>query len=700
MQKKIIQPLHISTTVSDGNGQQQSTQKNPLLKEWSTPFQTPPFEQIKTEHYAPALRTAIAESEKVIEQIAHQTAVPTFENTITALELCDRTVDRIVALLLNLNECITTPEMQDIVIELMPEITRHNNRLWMDEVLFQRVKTLYDQRETLSLTAEQREVLTRYYQHFVDNGVNLEKTQKKQFAQISEELSLLTERFNQNTLADTNEYTLHISNPDNLSGLPDNVIEAAHEEATKRHLKGWLFTLHAPSYRPFLTFADKRDLREQMWRAYNSRGNRGNSNDNNDITHRIVNLRLEKARLMDHPDYASYSLTHTMARDTQTVNHFLDSLLQASLPFAKKELDEVRLFAHEHGADYELQNWDFSYWAEKMKKERYDFDSEKLRPYFQLEKVRQGIFDLYHRLYGLTFVEDREVAVYHPDVKAYEVRDGKRFMGVLYLDMFPRESKRSGAWMTDFRAQSNIDGSEQRPLIQVVCNFTKPVEGKPSLLSFDEVETFMHEMGHAMHGMLSDITYPSVSGTNVLHDFVEMPSQVMENWCYEKEFLDTFAFHYQTGETLPELYIEKIRRSENYLAGWLCVRQLNFGMTDMAYHTLHEPLDEKIEAFEHRSMTELLPVIEGTCMSTGFTHIFSGGYAAGYYGYKWAEVLDADIFSRFKDNGIFDNATATAFRREILSKGGSEHPSVLFRNFMGRDPDNQALLRRCGFIPE
>lgn len=700
MQKKIIQPLHISTTVSDGNGQQQSTQKNPLLKEWSTPFQTPPFEQIKTEHYAPALRTAIAESEKVIEQIAHQTDAPTFDNTIVALEQCDRIVDRIVALLLNLNECITTPEMQDIVIELMPEITRHNNRLWMDEVLFQRVKTLYDQRETLSLTAEQREVLTRYYQHFVDNGVNLENTQKKQFAQLSEELSLLTERFNQNTLADTNEYTLHISNPDNLAGLPDNVIEAAHEEATKRHLEGWLFTLHAPSYRPFLTFADKRDLREQMWRAYNSRGNRGNSNDNNDITHRIVNLRLEKARLMDHPDYASYSLTHTMARDTQTVNHFLDSLLQASLPFAKKELDEVRLFAREHGANYELQNWDFSYWAEKMKKERYDFDSEKLRPYFQLEKVRQGIFDLYHRLYGLTFVENREVAVYHSDVKAYEVRDGKRFMGVLYLDMFPRESKRSGAWMTDFRAQSNIDGSEQRPLIQVVCNFTKPVEGKPSLLSFDEVETFMHEMGHAMHGMLSDVHYPSVSGTNVLHDFVEMPSQVMENWCYEKAFLDTFAQHYQTGETLPELYIEKIRRSENYLAGWLCVRQLNFGMTDMAYHTLHEPLDEKIEAFEHRNMTELLPVIEGTCMSTGFTHIFSGGYAAGYYGYKWAEVLDADIFSRFKDNGIFDNATATAFRREILSKGGSEHPSVLFRNFMGRDPDNQALLRRCGFIPE
>lgn len=671
---------------------------NPLLQEWTTPYQTPPFHLFRNEHYAPAVRDAIKTAEDNIKAIAGQQEAPTFENTIERLETASDMLDRVTALLLNLNECNTNPQMQSIVLELMPEITRFENRIWMDRDLFERVKMLSQSH----LAGEQGEVVEKYYQRFVRNGVDLEPEKQRRFAANAEELSTLTEQFNHNALEDTNEFTLHLTEQEQLSGLPDNVIATAREEAASRGLEGWLFTLHAPSYRPFLTYADNRSLRQQMWQAYNSRGNRSNGNNNSDIIRRIVQLRLEQARLLGYPDYASYSLTRTMAQTPATVNAFLARLHAASLPFAERELEEVHAYARSIGADFELQNWDFSYYSEKLKKERYDFDSEILRPYFQLDKVRQGIFALYHTLYGLTFDEAPDIEVYQEDVRAYRVSDGQRFMGILYLDLHPRSNKRSGAWMTEFRAQSAIDGHEVRPLIQVVCNFSKPTADKPSLLSFDEVETFMHEMGHAMHGMLSDVHCPSVSGTSVRHDFVEMPSQVMENWCYETDFLNTFARHYQTGEPIPPQYIDKIRRSENYLAGWLCLRQLNFGTTDMAYHTLTAPLaaDETIEHFEHRQMTELLPTVDGCCTSTSFTHIFSGGYAAGYYGYKWAEVLDADIFSRFKADGIFNTATARDFRDKILSRGGSKHPADLFRDFMGRDPDPDALLRRCGFIEQ
>ena len=665
---------------------------------WNTPFQTPPFNIIEDAHYAPAIREAMSVSETAIEDIASQQEEATFENTIVRLETATEPLDRCTALLFNINECDTNPVLQQTVMDIVPELSQFENRVWMNERLFARVRTIYEKRGEMNLDCEQMELLEKYYQRFVRNGVGLDEEKKRLFNACTEELATLSEQFNHNALNDTNEYTLHITDSSRLGGLPADIVEAAREEASRRNLEGWVFTLHAPSYRPFLTYADDRSLRKQMWRAYNSRGNRDNGNDNKQIVSRIVELRLQKAQLLGYDDYASYSLCRTMAETEENVTRFLDDLLRSSLPFARNDLGEVKEYARKHGADYELQNWDFSYWSEKLKRNRYDFDSEALRPYFRLENVRQGIFDLYRRLYGLTFVERNDVAVYHEDVKVFEVRDGERAMGLLYLDMFPRESKRSGAWMTEFRGQSCIHGSQVRPLIQVVCNFTKPTASKPSLLSFDEVETFMHEMGHAMHGMLSDVHYPSLSGTNVRHDFVEMPSQVMENWCYEADFLNTFAHHYQTGEAIPPEYIEKIRRSENYLAGWLCVRQLNFGRTDMAYHTLHHPLTENVEAFEHANMVELLPVVPGACTSTSFTHIFSGGYAAGYYGYKWAEVLDADIFSRFKERGIFNSDTAAAFRREILSRGGSEHPSVLFRNFMGRDPDNSALLRRCGFV--
>lgn len=694
--KKILILMTIVSATSVALGQN----SNPLLQEWNTPRQTPPFSQIKNEHYIPAVRAAIKEAEKNIQNILRQRSMPTFENTIEALQSASLQLDRISGVLFNLNECNTNAELQQIVMTLSPELTRFENSISMNEKLFERVKTVYDMRDKLNLTTEQRTLLEDTYKGFVRNGVNLSGKDKKTFAKNSERLAELSQMMNQNVLADNNDYILHVTKSENLSGLPENVIAAAREEAKERNLEGWVFTLAYPSFGPFLTYADNHDLREQIWRAYNSRGNRGNKNDNNEVIREITHLRFQQAQLLGYPNYSEYVLSNRMCQSTIELNQFFGELLNASIPFAKKDLFDVSQFALNHEAVLPLQRWDFSYWSEKLKQEKYQFDEELLRPYFQLEKVRQGIFDLYGRLYGISFQPADNIEVYHPDVKVYEVFDGTRFMGVLYLDMHPRSSKRSGAWMTEFRGQSNMNGNQIRPLIQVVCNFSKPVGDKPALLSFDEVETFMHEFGHAMHGMLTDCTYPATSGTNVKRDFVELPSQVMENWCYEPQFLNTFAKHYITGDTIPADYIKKIKDSEKYLAGWLCLRQLSLGLVDFAFHTINEPIEGPIENFERTYMRELLPPVQGANTSTAFTHIFAGGYASGYYGYKWAEVLDADVFSKFKQNGIFDRATAEAFRREILSKGGTEHPSVLFRNFMGRNPDITPLMYRCGFIEE
>lgn len=670
---------------------------NPLLEPWNTPYQTPPFSQIRNEHYAPAMRAAIKEAETNINNIVKQKEAATFDNTIVALQTASQSLDRISSVLFNLNECNTDSAMQQIVMELTPELTRYENSVSMNEQLFARVKAVYEQRDKLDLTTEQRTLLENTYKSFVRNGVNLSGKDKKIFAKNSERLAELTQKMNQNVLADNNNFILHITKERDLNGLPENVIAAARQEAVERDMEGWVFTLAYPSFGPFITYADNRDLREKIWRAYNSRGNRGNENDNNEIIREMTYLRYQQAHLLGYANYSEYVLSNRMCETPAQLSKFFNQLLDASMPYAVQDLKDVSNYASRHGAKLPLQRWDFSYWSEKMKQDKYDFDEELLRPYFQLENVRQGIFELYGRLYGLTFRESHDIDVYHPDVKVYEVFDGNRFMAVLYLDMHPRASKRSGAWMTEFRGQSNINGNEIRPLIQVVCNFSKPVGDKPALLSFDEVETFMHEFGHAMHGMLSDCTYPSVSGTSVKRDFVELPSQVMENWCYEPEFLNTFARHYQTGATIPLDYIKKIRAAEKYLAGWLCVRQLSLGLADFGFHTITEPIEGPIENFERKHMKELLPAVEGTNTSTAFTHIFAGGYASGYYGYKWAEVLDADVFAKFKKEGIFNKATAESFRNEILSKGGTEHPAVLFRNFMGRDPKIDALLERCGF---
>ncbi|MBR6048620.1 MAG: M3 family metallopeptidase [Bacteroidales bacterium] len=671
---------------------------NILLQDW----ELPPFDKIHTDDFEPAVRAAIAEAEAAVEAIADNPAAPTFENTVEALECADRRLCRVSAVMTSLNECCTDDALQAAVMQLEPEITRFSMKVATDRRLYERVlcvkravcdEVAQDGRQggtkRLMLDAEQRTLLDNTLKSFVRHGVALEGEDRERYKRNAEELSELQLRFSQNALADLNDWTLHLTDEADLEGLPEAVRDAAREEAQAKGKEGWLFTLAAPSYMPFMTYSARSDLRERMYRAYGSIGGRGNEHDNNGVIRRIVELRSEQARLLGYDTYCDYVLEDRMVQSLPSLRRFMQELKDAVLPAARKDLEDV-------GA---ANSWDFSYLAEKLKQQRYDFDSEALRPYFPLDAVREGIFGLYGRLYGLHFVEDKTVPVYHEDVRVYRVsqqptpqQPQSREMGLLYLDMHPRPSKRSGAWMTEFRGQHGA----VRPQIQVVCNFSKPTADAPSLLRFSEVETFMHEMGHAMHGMLSEVRYESLSGTNVKRDFVEMPSQVMENWCYEPEFLATFARHWQTGEPLPTEYIDKIRSAQNHMAGWLCLRQLNLGFTDIAFHTASAV--GKAEEVEAQAMANLLPRVPGCCTATNFSHIFGGGYASGYYGYKWAEVLDADIFSRFKQEGIFNRETAGRFRREILSRGGSEHPAVLFRNFMGREPDNKALLKRMNLI--
>ncbi len=671
---------------------------NALLQDW----EYPPFDQIKTEDFEPAILAALEEAERNVEAIATSEEAPTFENTVEALETASRRLDRISAVMMNLNECCTSKELQAVVMKLEPLMTRFSMKVVTDERLYERVKN-YELRVKSStdagISTEQKTLLENTLKSFRRHGVALPPEERELYKKNEEELSELKLRFSQNALADLNDWTLHLTDEADLVGLPESVRTAAREEATNHGLEGCLFTLAAPSYLPFMTFSDRRDLREKMYRAYGSIGGRGNDHDNNEVIRRIVELRAEQAHLLGYDTYCDYVLEDRMVQSLPNLRRFMQELKEAVLPAAEKDLAEMTGISGNSG----VMPWDISYLSEKLKQQRYAFDSEVLRPYFPLDAVREGIFSLYGRLYGLRFEPAPEVPIYHEDVKVFRVSQLPTIhyplpteLGILYLDMHPRSSKRSGAWMTEFRGQyGNV-----RPQIQVVCNFSKPTADTPSLLRFSEVETFMHEMGHAMHGMLSNVQYESLSGTNVKRDFVEMPSQVMENWCYEPEFLNTFARHYRTGESLPTEFIDKIRAAQNHLAGWLCLRQLNLGFTDIAFHTLpttHYPLPTA-EAIEASAMTNLVPRVPGCCTATNFSHIFGGGYASGYYGYKWAEVLDADIFSRFKADGIFNQETATSFRHEILSRGGTEHPAVLFRNFMGREPDNKALLRRMGLL--
>ena len=658
---------------------------------------TAPFSHIKLEDYEPAILEAMKQEDEAVAAIINNPELATFQNTIAPQtgELLERTT----SLFFNLVNANTSDEMDELAQKLSPMLTEHYAHIMHNEQLFERVKQVWE--NPGELTEEQKKLLKDTYEGFVRGGALLSKEDKEKFAAIETELAQLGLQFSQNELKQTNDYELHITDPDQLAGLPDTAKDAASLAAKENGKEGWLFTLHAPSYGPFLTYADNRELRQQMYIAKNTLCCKGDAYDNREIVRRIVNLRHDMVALLGFSCFADYALKVRMAQNTCRVNDLIEKLYAAYMPVAKAEQEELNRMAQEtEGSDFTLMPWDWSYYSHKLQLRKHNIDSEMLRPYFQLQKVKDGIFGLATKLYGITFRLQPDIEVYHPDVEAYEVFDADgSFLAVLYADFFPRASKQSGAWMTDFSEQYVDEaGTDHRPHVSIVMNLTKPTAEKPSLLTLSEVETFLHEFGHALHSIFSKVHYKALSGTNVLRDFVELPSQLMENFAVEPEFLHTFANHYETGEPLPDELIKRIRQSRNFHCGYACTRQLSFCMLDMAYHTLTEPLTEDIMDFERKawSRTQLLPAVPGTNMSVQFSHIMSGGYAAGYYSYKWAEVLDADAFSLFQEKGIFDKETTTRFRKEILSQGGTSDPMQLYVNFRGKEPDIKALLKRNG----
>ena len=669
---------------------------NPLLAAWDTPHETPPFSEIKLSDYEPAFDAAIACSRAEVEAIVKNPKKPTFGNTIVALERQGELLNRISGLFFNLLEADSSDEMQEIAQRVQPKLTELSNDISLDPELFARVKYVYEHPGRLK--KEDKKLLENTYKGFARSGAALSDADKELYRQYSSELSALTLQFGQNALAATNAFTLNITDPKVVAELPAFVKEGMAAEAKARGEKGWTVTLQYPSYLPFMTYSSNRALKEKLWRASGSKA-LGGEYDNTGIVKKIVNTRLKMANLLGYKCYADYVLENRMAENTKTVNDFLAELLAETKSYADADYRMVADYAASLGFEGELMPWDWAYYTEKYKDEKYALNDELVKPYLKLENVKKGVFMLANKLYGLNFTPNEKIAVYHPDVTAYDVTDADgRFMAVLYLDFFPRASKRSGAWMTEFRGTKIEDGKETRPLVSLVMNFTKPTETTPSLLTFDEMETFLHEFGHALHGMLGEGKYESLTGTSVSRDFVELPSQIMENWATEKEFLDLWAVHYETGEPIPAEIVDRIVAAQNYLAAYANVRQLSFGMTDMAWHTLTEPFDGDVEQFEVASMapTQVMPVIAGTAMAPSFGHIFSGGYAAGYYGYKWAEVLEADAFSLFKEKGIFSREVASSFRDNILSKGGTEHPMKLYERFRGHKPETKALIEKMG----
>lgn len=673
--------------------------ENPLLVKSNNLFEAPAFDKIKEDHYKPAFEQAIVLGRAQIDSITSQTDPATFENTIEALELAGKELTSVSAIFFNLNEANTSDNMQQIALELSPMLSEYSNDIILNHKLFLRIKEVYSKRDSLNLTPEQLRLTEETYKNFARNGANLEGEAKDQFREISKELSQLTLKYSQNVLAATNEFSMHIQESSVLTGLPPFVLDAAASEAKERSLDGWVFTLQEPSFGPFLKYSSNRELREKMWRAYSSKALNGKF-DNQENIKSIVTLRQKKAALLGYPTHAAYVLEENMASTPEKVNNFLEELITKTLPYAKAELNEIESYALANGFEGTFMPWDFSYWSEKYKSEKYAINDQLLKPYFRLENVENAIFALADSLYGLKFTQNKSIPVYHPDVKVYEVNDQSgQFISLLYIDFFPRASKRGGAWMTSFREQSIVNKEEKRPFVSLVLNFTKPTETSPSLLTFYEVTTLLHEFGHALHGMLAQGTYSSLTGTNVVRDFVELPSQIMENWATEKEFLKSFAKHYQTGEAIPDELIDKIIAARNYLSGYQNVRQLSFGINDMAWHNLTNPEQvTDIVAFEQNTLkkTRLLPQPDSVALSTSFGHIFAGGYSAGYYSYKWAEVLEADAFSLFKEKGIFNKEIAASFRDNILSRGNMEGAAQLFRNFRGRDPRPEALLEKFG----
>ena len=675
---------------------------NPLLTQSTHRYEAPAFEKITDEHYLPAFEAAIAEGKAEIAAIVNNPEPATFENTILELEYAGSKLNSVAGIFYNLNEAHTNARMQEIAEEISPMMTEYSLSIMLNGDLFNRVKTVYEQRESLNLDIEEAKLLEKTYKQFADNGANLSAEDKEKYSKIQEQLSLATLKFGKNTLAATNAFIMHITDEADLAGLPAFVKDAAVLEAKNRNLEGWVITLQQPSYSPFMQYSQNRELREKLWKAYNSKCIEG-ENSNLEIIKQIVGLRIQAANLLGYTTYADMALKDRMAKDAPTVNAFLKNLLDKSMPFAKDDVKAIADYAKSQGFKGELMPWDFSFYSEQLKKEKYSLNDEVLKPYFKLENVKEAVFALADSLYGLKFVEAKDIPGYHPDVTVYDVKDAAgNHKAVFYADFFPRESKGGGAWMTSFREQSfTKDGkTEKRPHVSIVCNFTKPTETEPSLLTFYEVTTFLHEFGHALHGILAEGKFASLTGTNVARDFVELPSQIMENWATEKEYLASFAKHYQTGEVIPEELINKIIESKNYNSGYSSVRQLQFGIDDMAWHSVTEVPQADVVAFEKEAVRAcaLMPDIASTAFSPSFGHIFSGGYAAGYYSYKWAEVLEADAFQVFKENGIFNKEIAEKFRKEILSRGSIEDADVIYRNFRGRDPEPDALLKKFGMV--
>ena len=674
---------------------------NPLLEKFNTPYQTTPFSKIKNEHYQPAFEKAIDLAKKEIDAIVDNTDSPTFENSIAALDYSGELLNRISSIFFNLSAAETSDEIQLIAKEVSPLLSEFSNDVGLNEKLFIRIKTVFENQSNFDLTPEENTLLEKNYKGFVRNGANLNDADKEKLRAIDKELAETSLTFGENLLAATNKYELHLTDTNDLSGLPEGLIEAAAITAKQKNKEGWLITLDFPSYVPFMTYADNRELREQLAFANGSKTYKGDELDNRENVLKIVQLRYQRAKLLGYKNHADFVLEEQMATSPQKVNDFSDNLLEKSKPTAIKEKEELSSFAQTLNGPIPLQSWDTTYYTEKLKKELFDLDDEKLKPYFKLENVVKGAFTVANNLYGLQFEEIFDIEKYHEEVTTYKVTDEiNELIAIFYADFHPREGKQNGAWMTSFNSQFIKDGTNNRPHVVNVCNFTKPTESKPSLLTFNEVTTLFHEFGHALHGMLANTTYPGLSGTNVYRDFVELPSQVLENWCYEKEALELFAFHYETGEVIPLELVEKIKASANFMEATKMLRQLSFGMVDMAWHTTNPTEITGVKEFEIEAMNNALlyPATEGTAFSTSFSHIFQGGYYAGYYSYKWAEVLDADAFEYFASNGIFNKEIGAKFKEFVLSKGGSEHPMELYKKFRGQEPDNDALLRRAGLL--
>jgi peptidyl-dipeptidase Dcp len=672
-----------------------------LTQKFTTKHDTAPFSGIKTEDFLPAFKEGIEKARAEVDAIVNNPEAPTFENTVVAMSYSGDTLDRISSIFFNLHSAETNDEIQKIAQEVSPLLSEFGNDIRLNADLFARVKAVYNQKESLNLTPEQTTLLDKQYKGFSRNGANLPEDKKEKLREIDKELSKISLEFGENVLNETNAFQLHITDETDLAGLPEGAVEAARELAVSLEKEGWIFTLDHPSYLPFMTYADNRELRKKIALAFGAKGFQDNEYNNEQIVLQIVKLRHERATLLGYASHANFVLEERMAESPEKVKSFLNDLLAKAKPAAEKEFADLTAFAKELGGPDQLEKWDGAYYSEKLKQKLFNLDDEKLKPYFKLENVLNGAFTIAGKLYEITFEEVKDVDVYHKDVTTYEVKDDKgNLVAIFYADFFPRKGKRNGAWMTSFKNQYVLDGVNERPHVSIVCNFTKPTASKPSLLTFNEVTTLFHEFGHALHGLLADTIYPSLSGTSVYWDFVELPSQVMENWCYEPEALALFAHHYETGELIPIEYIKKIKESASFQEGMATMRQLSFGLLDMGWHSEDPSHITSLKDFETQqfSATQLYPDVKENAMSTAFSHIFQGGYSSGYYSYKWAEVLDADAFELFQEKGIFDKETATKFKEFVLSKGGTEHPMTLYKRFRGQEPKPEALLRRAGLL--